>query len=64
MRRTRRIVKMPRSKFLEVECKKCKENHIIFSKSATHTLCRCGEEIAIPTGGQVRIRGIVKGVLR
>lgn len=64
MRRKRRIIKMPRSKFLEVECKKCKEMHIIFSKSASATTCTCGEEIAIPTGGQVMIRGIVKKVLR
>lgn len=64
MARKRRIIKMPRSKFLEVECKKCKEHHIIFSKSASPTTCTCGEELAVPTGGQVRIRGIVKKVLR
>jgi small subunit ribosomal protein S27e len=64
MRHTRKIVPMPRSKFLEVECRKCKEHHIIFSKSASKVECTCGEELAMPTGGHVRIRGSVKGVLR
>ncbi len=57
------VLQMPKSKFLEVECKKCKEHHIVFSKSATKVVCKCGEEIVVPTGGQARIRGKIKKVL-
>jgi small subunit ribosomal protein S27e len=53
-------VPVPKSKFLEVECKKCKEKTIVFSKSSTQINCdNCGEEIALPTGGKAYIVGKV-----
>jgi small subunit ribosomal protein S27e len=64
MKHVKRIVPKPRSRFLEVECKKCGETNIVFSKTATVLECKkCGEEIAAPTGGQAFIRGRVKKVL-
>lgn len=64
MAKREEIVPMPKSRFLEVECKKCKESVVVFSKSATYVKCKkCGEEIAVPGGGKVRILGRVKKVL-
>ncbi|RLI96749.1 MAG: 30S ribosomal protein S27e [Candidatus Aenigmatarchaeota archaeon] len=52
----REIVKYPKSKFLLVECKKCGNKQIVFNKPATLVKClKCGEEIAVPTGGKVRL---------
>jgi len=57
-------VPMPKSKFLEVECRKCKEIVVVFSKAATQINCEnCGEEIVIPTGGHAYIRGEILRVL-
>lgn len=56
----RAAVRKPRSKFLEVECRKCKESIIVFSKAATQVNCKkCGEEIVIPMGGHAFIMGKV-----
>lgn len=63
MNSIRKIVPKPRSRFLEVECKKCKETHVVFSKSSSKIVCNCGEELAVPTGGQAMIRGKIKNVL-
>lgn len=53
-----------KSKFLEVECRKCKEITIVFSKPAEQIICKkCGAEIALPTGGQAFIVGKVLRVL-
>lgn len=57
-------VPVPRSKFLEVECMKCKERVIVFSKASTPVICEnCGEEVVIPTGGHAYITGKVLKVL-
>lgn len=63
MKSVKKIVPMPKSKFLEVECKKCGEKHIVFNKSATAVVCECGEEIVSPTGGHAQIKGRIKRVL-
>lgn len=64
MAKKEEIVPMPKSRFLEVECKKCKENVVVFSKSATYVKCKkCGEDMAVPSGGKVIILGRVKKVL-
>ena len=58
------IVQRPTSKFLEVECKKCKDLNIVFSKSSIPIKCKkCGENLAEPTGGKAIIFGRVKKVL-
>lgn len=49
---------MPESKFLRVLCVKCKNEQVIFSKAATVVKClKCGEILAEPTGGEVRVKG-------
>ena len=58
------IVPMPKSKFLLVVCKKCKNKQIVFSKTSTVVRCqKCNEELAIPTGGEAKINARVIKVL-
>lgn len=60
----RQLAKMPRSRFLSVLCKKCKNKQIVFSKPATIVRClKCGAELASPTGGEAHIKGKVLRVL-
>ena len=54
---------MPRSRFLEVECKSCKEKTIIFNKASTKIVCKCGEVLTEPSGGKASITGKVTKVL-
>lgn len=57
-------VPRPRSRFLEIECNKCKEKVIVFNKASTEVNCdNCGEDIVIPTGGHIYIKGKVLRVL-
>ena len=50
------IVDMPKSKFIRVVCRKCKNEQIIFSKASTVVKCnKCNANIALPTGGQADI---------
>lgn len=54
----KQLVPMPKSKFYRVACKKCKNTQIIFNKAATLVRCqKCGEILAVPTGGKAEIRG-------
>ena len=56
----RDIVQMPKSKFLVVACRNCKNSQVIFSKAATKVYCtNCKEELAMPTGGHVEVKGKV-----
>ena len=51
---------MPKSKFLRVMCKKCRNDQIIYNKAATVVKClKCGEVLADPIGGQAIIKGKV-----
>ncbi len=60
----REIVPMPKSKFLLVSCRKCKNKQIIFNKCATVVKClKCGEILAEPTGGKARILAKIERVL-
>lgn len=53
-------IQMPRSKFLKVTCRKCKNDQIIFNKASTLIKCsKCHAELAIPTGGKVEMIGKV-----
>jgi small subunit ribosomal protein S27e len=63
MESVKKLVPTPKSKFLEVECKKCQETYVVFSKAASPLVCKCGEEILSPSGGQARIKGKIKKVL-
>jgi len=58
------LAPMSKSKFLRAVCKKCKNEQIIFSKSAVEVKClKCGEILVEPTGGEARIKGRVLGTL-
>ncbi|MEM4330981.1 MAG: 30S ribosomal protein S27e, partial [Candidatus Pacearchaeota archaeon] len=46
-----------KSKFLRVRCSKCKNEQIVFGKASTKVKClKCNKVIAIPSGGNVKIR--------
>jgi small subunit ribosomal protein S27e len=45
------------SKFLKVKCKKCKNEQIVFEKSASVVKCLvCGEVLTDPTGGRAKLK--------
>jgi len=49
----KRLIDMPRSKFLKVMCKKCKHQQIVFDKPSSEVKClNCGATLLIPTGGK------------
>ncbi|MGC8812171.1 MAG: 30S ribosomal protein S27e [Candidatus Aenigmatarchaeota archaeon] len=54
------FVSAPKSKFINVMCKKCKNKQVIFSKASTVVRClKCGEVLAEPKGGDSLIKGKV-----
>ena len=54
----KQIVTMPKSKFLKIVCRKCKNEQIIFNKAATIVKCNsCGEIIVEPAAGEAIIKG-------
>ena len=54
----------PTSKFIKVRCPKCKNEQVIFGKSASEVKCLvCEQLIAQPTGGKTRIKARVLEVL-
>lgn len=65
MRTKVNLVTMPESRFLRVMCKKCKnDQQIVFNKTSTVVKCtKCGEELAVPTGGEALIEGKILEVL-
>ncbi|MDI6806608.1 MAG: 30S ribosomal protein S27e [Candidatus Aenigmarchaeota archaeon] len=57
-------VKLPTSRFIKVECRKCKNIQTIFNKASTKVTClKCGELLAEPTGGIVRVKGRIVSIL-
>lgn len=57
-------VKQQTSKFIKVRCPKCKNEQVIFGKSAMTVKCLvCGKEIAESTGGKIKINARVLEVL-
>jgi small subunit ribosomal protein S27e len=58
------LVSTPKSRFIKVECRKCKNIQIIFNKASTKVLClKCGETLAEPTGGIVKVKGRIVSIL-
>lgn len=48
---------MPKSKFLKVKCKKCKNEQILFNRAATVVKCLvCESVLAQPKGGLADIQ--------
>lgn len=58
------IVQTPKSRFVHVMCKKCKNEQVIYNKASTVVVCsNCGEMMAEPTGGEVFVKAKVLEVL-
>ncbi len=54
----KQIVVMPKSKFLKLQCRKCKNEQIIFNKAATVVKClNCQEILVEPRAGESIIHG-------
>ncbi|MFW6014131.1 MAG: 30S ribosomal protein S27e [Candidatus Nanoarchaeia archaeon] len=52
------------SKFIKVRCPQCKNEQIIFGKSAMNVACLvCEKPLAEPTGGKSKIKARVLEVL-
>lgn len=52
------------SKFIRVRCEKCKNEQVIFGKPSTPIKCLvCGELLANPSGGKVKINAKILEVL-
>lgn len=57
-------MKETKSKFIKVRCPKCKNEQIIFGKSATPVICLvCNKEISQPLGGKPDIKARILEVL-
>ena len=53
-----------KGKFVRVRCSKCKETQTIFGKASTKVRClECNAVLAIPAGGNAKIRAKVEEVL-
>lgn len=58
------LIKEPKSKFIKVRCPKCKNEQIIFGKTASKVKCLvCNKILAIPTGGKAKIKSQILEVL-
>lgn len=54
----KQIIQTPKSKFMRVACKKCKNEQFIYNKLASVAKClKCGEVLAEPTGGEAFVKG-------
>jgi len=52
------------SKFIKIQCPKCKNEQILFGKASSVVVCLiCGKELAQPTGGKVTVKARVLEVL-
>ncbi len=52
------------SKFIKLRCTKCKNEQVVFGKSASKINCLvCGKELAAPTGGKTRVKSRILEVL-
>ncbi len=59
-----KILEVPESKFLRVQCKKCKNKQIIFNKASSVVKClKCNEVLALPKGGKAEIKAKILDVL-
>jgi small subunit ribosomal protein S27e len=46
----------PRGKFIRARCAKCKNEQVLFDRAATPIKCLvCGERLASPTGGKIKV---------
>ena len=54
----------PTSKFIKIRCPKCKNEQIMFGKTATDVVCLvCGKQLADATGGKARVKARILEIL-
>jgi small subunit ribosomal protein S27e len=58
------LIPVPKSKFIKVQCTKCKNEQIIFNKPSIVVKCLvCDNILAEPTGGMGEIKAKVLKIL-
>jgi small subunit ribosomal protein S27e len=58
------LVQLPKSKFIKVQCKKCKNEQVIYNKASTLVKClKCQDVLSEPTGGGSFIKAKILEVL-
>jgi small subunit ribosomal protein S27e len=58
-----KLIPKPKSNFLRVKCSKCGNEQLIFGSAVNKVACNvCGETLAEPTGGRVKVTGEVTAV--
>ena len=58
------MAKTSSSKFVKIRCPKCKNEQILFGKSASKVSCLlCQKMLAEPTGGKARVKARILEVL-
>ena len=52
------------TKFVKIQCPKCKNEQIMFGKASSKVLCLiCNKELAEPTSGKAKVKARVLEVL-
>ena len=53
-----------KAKFIKVKCSKCKNVQTIYGRASTRVKClECGGIVALPSGGNAKIRARVEEVM-
>jgi small subunit ribosomal protein S27e len=48
---------MDEKKYVKVKCHKCGNEQMVFGRASTEVKCvKCGEVLAVPTGGKAHIK--------
>jgi small subunit ribosomal protein S27e len=59
-----KLIPKPSSTFIRVRCLKCGNEQLLYSNAVNTINCNvCGEILAEPTGGKVKIKGQITAVL-
>ena len=54
-----------KAKFVRIKCSKCKNTQVIFGRASNKVKClECGGVVALPNGGNAKIRARVEEVLQ
>jgi len=57
-------MKKTKSKFIKVRCEDCENEQILFNKASTAVSCHiCGSKLAVPGGGQAKIKAKILEVV-
>ncbi len=60
----KKLIDEPRSRFLQVKCKECENEQIVFGWATSVVKCDvCGKPLTQPTGGKAKILGEILSTL-